>query len=217
MAIREQILEFDMIPTLISRAPALYEELASGIRTNLSLREMISLGLLAIRIPPEKIQRGVIGPPDMVRLEKLPTGEEVLTPVLDQIRVLRDEIFTLNSAIGPSMKEQDPREAAVAEGARLAVLNGAGEEGLSRRFEEVLQSLGLNVAEIGNADRWDYPTTRIIDYTGNPYTTKYLVEVMGLTQSQVLFQSQADSEVDLALVIGYDWLELLPKLQAELE
>ncbi len=217
MAIREQILEFDMIPTLVARAPALYEELSSGIRTNLSLRDMIGLGLLAVRIPPEQIHRGVIGPPDMVRLEKLPTGEEVLTPVLDQIRILRDEIFTLNSGIGPSAKEKDPLEAALEEGARMAVLNGAGEEGLAARFAEALTSLGLDVTEVGNADRLDYPTTRIIDYRGKPYTTKYLVETMGLTQSQVLFQSGADDEIDLALVLGYDWVEILPRLQAELE
>jgi hypothetical protein len=61
----------------------------------------------------------------------------------------------------------------------------------------------------------DYPTTRIIDYTGNPYTTRYLVDLLDLTQSQVLFQSFPDSEVDVAIVIGYDWQVLLAKLATE--
>jgi hypothetical protein len=61
----------------------------------------------------------------------------------------------------------------------------------------------------------DYPTTRIIDYTGNPYTTQYLVTLMDLTQSQVLFQTLPDGEVDVALVIGYDWQALLAKLSSD--
>ncbi len=60
----------------------------------------------------------------------------------------------------------------------------------------------------------DYPTTRIIDYTGNPYTTQYLVELLDLTQSQILFQTLPDNEIDLALVVGYDWFDLMSKLAA---
>ena len=91
-------------------------------------------------------------------------------------------------------------------------MNGAGEEGLAGRFADVLEPLGFNVAEIANADRLDYPTTRIVDYTGNPYTVTYLVDLLDLTQSQVLFQTLPGNEVDLALIIGYDWFELFPKL-----
>jgi len=61
----------------------------------------------------------------------------------------------------------------------------------------------------------DYPTTRIVDYTGNPYTTQYLVTLLDLTQSQVLFQTLPDGEVDVALVVGYDWQALLAKLSAD--
>ncbi len=78
-----------------------------------------------------------------------------------------------------------------------------------------MRDLGFNVTEIANADRMDYPTTRIIDYTGNPYTTQYLVNLLDLTQSQVLFQTLPDGEVDVALVIGYDWQALLAKLSSD--
>ncbi|HSQ26307.1 MAG TPA: LCP family protein, partial [Anaerolineales bacterium] len=43
LAIRNRILEFDMLPNLISKAPVLYEELSAGIRTNLSLDLAIRL------------------------------------------------------------------------------------------------------------------------------------------------------------------------------
>lgn len=215
LAIRSQILRLNMIPTLVAKAPALYQELASGIRTNLSLEQMISLGLMIFQVNPGNIGRAVISPPEMVTLERVIYGgevAEVLKPVPDKIRMLRDEIFTATGAIGPSVDTGDPESAAEDEFARLAVLNGAGVEGLAGRFADALGDLGFNVTEISNADRMDYPTTRIVDYTGNPYTTQYLVTLLDLTQSQVLFQTLPDGEVDVALVIGYDWQALLAKL-----
>ena len=215
IAIRNQILRLDMIPTILAKAPVLYNELVSGITTNLTLEQMIALGMLALEVPQENIARGVIGPPDMVTLEKVIYGGEdadVLRPVPENIRMLRDEIFTESGAIGPSVETGDPANAALTESARVAVLNGAGEEGLATQFSERVTALGLDVVEVGNADRMDYPSTRVIDYTGNPYTTQYLLEAMGLTQGQILFQSNPDSEVDVALIVGYDWLEIINRL-----
>jgi len=217
LAIRSQILRLNMLPTLIAKAPALYNDLAQGIRTDLSLNQMIQLGLLALQIPPENVVQGVIAPPEMVTLEKVTYGGEeadVLKPVPDQIRLLRDQVFAATSAIGPSVSVEDPAVAAQSEAAKVAVLNGAGEEGLASRFADALTALGFQVTEIGNADRMDYPTTRIVDYTGNPYTAQYLVDLLDLTQSQVLFQTTPGSEVDLALVVGYDWQQLYAKLTA---
>jgi LCP family protein required for cell wall assembly len=215
LAIQDQVLELSNLPGLIASAPALYQDLAEGIRTNLSVNQMIELGLLALQVSQNEVARAVIAPPEMVTLETvLYAGEEakVLKPVPDKIRLLRDEVFTATGAIGPSINADSPEEAAALENAKLAVLNGAGEEGLAGRFADALTSLGFNVTVIANADRLDYPTTRIVDYTGNPYTVQYLVELMDLTQSQVLFQTLPGNDVDLALVIGYDWFDLFPKL-----
>lgn len=217
LAIRDRIVGFDMIPTLITKAPTLYRQLQAGIKTNLidpsappdqlvtQLQQVISLGLLAMEIDPTTIKKGVIGPPDMVLLSILPTGAEVLKPIPDQIRRLRDEIFTSTSAITPSISTNDPMNAAVLEGARLAVLNGAGIEGLAGRTAQFLEGQGLNVVEVGNADRLDYARTLIIDYTGNPYTRQYLMNLSNLTESQILSQSDPNSDVDIALILGADW------------
>jgi LCP family protein required for cell wall assembly len=102
MAVLDRIVGFDMLPSLISRAPALYQELASGVRTDLSLDQIASLAWLAIQIPKDDIRSGVIGPPKMVRYYTRPDGAQVLGPVPDQIRLLRDEIFTVTSGYGPS-------------------------------------------------------------------------------------------------------------------
>jgi LCP family protein required for cell wall assembly len=220
IAIRDRILSLEMIPTLVAKAPNLYAELSSGIRTNLSLDQMLSLGMTAIKVDRENIRKGVIAPPNMVTLERVIYGGEeadVLKPVPDQIRILRDEIFTAEGALGPSIEVADTSEASELENARLAVLNGTGEEGLAGRMAEQFTALGFNVVEIANADSWDYPTSRIVDYTGNPYTTKYIADLLDLSQGQILFQTDPDAELDLAFVVGYDWPQLLPKLTAARE
>jgi LCP family protein required for cell wall assembly len=217
LAIRDRVVGFDMIPTLVTKAPTLYQELKTGIKTNLidpnaspdqlfkQLEQVISLGMLALEIDPKTIEKGIIGPPDMVLLTVLPDGAEVLKPVPDQIRRLRDSIFTTTGAITPSIATDDPLSAAVQEGARLAVLNGAGIEGLAGRTAQLLEGQGLNVVEVGNAERLDYVNTLVVDYTGNPYTRQYLKELAGLTESQILSQFDPDSDIDIALIIGADW------------
>jgi len=102
LAVLDRVVGFDMLPTLITRAPTLYQELATGVRTDLSLDQMVSLGWLAVQIEKANIRSGVIGPPNMVRFYTRPDGAKVLGPVPDQIRLLRDEIFTATSGFGPS-------------------------------------------------------------------------------------------------------------------
>ena len=206
LAIRDQILGVDMIPLLLTRAPALYEELAAGVRTNLSFDQMVSLGLLALQIDPASIQRGVIAPPDMVTLELLADGAEVLRPVPDQIRLLRDEIFTDTASIAPSVPLDSPVIAAQVEGARISVLNGAGVEGLATTTAERLKALGLNVVEVSNADRLDYEKSRLIVHNARyPYTVRFLASAAGLSQSQILIPVTPLETVDVVLILGADF------------
>ena len=101
IAVIDRVVGFDEVPTLVTRAPALWEELKAGIRTNMTLEQMISFGWTAIQIPKTDIHRGVIGPPNMVGFHTLPNGQQVIRPVPDQIRLLRDQLFTATSAIAP--------------------------------------------------------------------------------------------------------------------
>lgn len=100
LAIIDRVVGFDMIPTLIGRAPRLYQEISAGIRTNLSLPQMVSFGWMAVNLPKDDIERGIIAPPGMVGFETRADGAQVLRPVPDQIRELRDRIFLETSAIG---------------------------------------------------------------------------------------------------------------------
>lgn len=101
LAVIDRVVGFDMIPTLVTKAPTLYQQLSEGIRTNMSLEQMVSLGWLAVQVPRENIRQGVIAPPNMVGFHTRPDGASVLRPVPDQIRILRDMIFAETSSLQP--------------------------------------------------------------------------------------------------------------------
>jgi LCP family protein required for cell wall assembly len=206
MAVRDQVLELDMVATLLGRAPALYQDLRQGIQTNLTLDQLVALGLLAAQVDLQDISKGVIAPPEMVLLDTHLDGAMVLKPVPDQIRALRDEIFTGTGAIAPSVPPETSTEAVQIEFARLAVLNGAGLEGLATDTAEYLQGQGLNVIQIDNADRIDYDKSRVIVYSQNyPYTIRYLAELLGLTEGQILQAVFPENDLDLMVILGADW------------
>lgn len=206
MAIRERILSFEMMPMLISKAPVLYNEISSGVHTNLSLEQAIQLAWLALQISQDNIKRGIIGPPDQVSLGISPDGLEVLKPITDKIRLLRDEIFTEMGSIGPSETDMSPVELAKAEGARLSVLNGSTTAGLAGRTTDFLKTNELNVTVVGNADDL-YNSLTLFDYTGKPYTIKYLIELMGISSNRIFSRYDPTSEVDLVIILGTDWAQ----------
>ena len=205
-AVRDKIFELDSIPALLAKAPRLYQELASGIHTNLSFDQMVSLGLLAMKVNPDDVAKGVIAPPDMVLLETLFDGAQVLKPIPNKVRELRDEIFTGTGAIAPTVQDSQATEAARVERARLVILNGAGVEGLATETAEYLTGQGLNIVEISNADRQDYNKSRLIVHSQNfPYTLRYLTEILGMTEGQILRPVNPLPDVDVVVVLGWDW------------
>jgi LCP family protein required for cell wall assembly len=205
--IRDRVLQFDLLPTLIAKAPVLYNELSSGINSNLTFDEAFQLAWLATQIPLEDIQKGIIGP-EQVNFGKSPDGLDVLKPLPDQIRLLRDEVFglTAESASPVIASGMEKVELMAEEGARLSLLNGTLTTGLAGRTEEYLTGLGANVTVIGDAEVKGQPYTSIYDYTGNPYTLQYFVELMNISEYRIFFKYNPESEVDVTIILGDDWV-----------
>jgi LCP family protein required for cell wall assembly len=204
MAIRDRIVNAEILPTLIKKSPVLYRELSSGVNTNLTLEQAIQLAWLASQIPQENIRSGVIGPPKQVNLAKDTEGNDVLKPISAEIRILRDEIFADTSAGSPIAASVPLIERMKAEGARVSVLNGSSSAGLAAQTAEYLQAQGVNVVNTGNSDQLA-TVTSIYDYTGRPYTVQYLMELMSIQKTR--FQSRYDplSQVDVVIIVGTDW------------
>jgi len=203
MAVRDRILSYDMFTTLISRAPAIYEQISSGVQTNLTLEQAVQLAWLVKQIPAEDIKRGSIGT-DHVTFGKSPEGDDVLKPRPEQIRILRDEIFAAEGLASPAMAGADPQELMQIENAKVSVLNGAGVPGLATRTSDYLTTQGVNVTSTGDAPEL-YNATTIISYTGNPYTINYLVNLMGISENRIYNRFDPTSQVDVELFLGYDW------------
>jgi LCP family protein required for cell wall assembly len=204
-AIRKKILDANMLPELISKAGILYDQLQDGIHTNLSLDEALRLAWLAAQIPEESLKQGVIGPPDQVTLVTSPDGtQQVLKPVTDKIRMLRDEIFTNTGPVSPAAANADLISLVKEEAARVAVLNGSYTAGLAATTSDYLKSQGLNVTQTDNAQTAT-PYTEITFYTGKPYTVKYLVELMGIDAIRIYHVNDPASPVDVTVKLGDSW------------
>jgi len=205
MSIRDKILSEDMVLELISKAGILYKQLSDGIHTNMTLDEALRLAWLISQIPDENIKRGVIGPPDQVLLVTNTDGtQQVLKPITDKIRLLRDEVFTNTGPVSPAAVNQDLASLVVEEGARVAVLNGSATPGLAASTSEYLSSQGMNVVQTDNAQRAT-PYTEVIFYTGKPYTVKYLVELMSIDPIRIFHVNDPTSAVDVTVILGDQW------------
>ena len=96
LAIRDQVLTFNMLPTLVMKAPALFTRLSSGLRTNLTLDEMISLAWLAAGVPEDNIKRSVFDMNKDFFYSKAETSDGILDILLlkpERMRLLREEMF----------------------------------------------------------------------------------------------------------------------------
>jgi polyisoprenyl-teichoic acid--peptidoglycan teichoic acid transferase len=202
MGIRDRVLDFNLLPGLVTKAPTLYKELSSGIRTNMTVDQVIRLALLAQSVPDENIQRGVLGE-KYVLFARSPDNLSILIPLPDKIHELRDQIFAASGALNPATPG-DAAERMRAEAPKISLYNGTNDESLESKTREWLSTKGAIVSQAGNTST-TYPATTIIDYTGNPFTVKYLVETMGINHFRIRRDFIPDNPIDIELILGNDW------------
>ncbi len=203
IGVRDRILDFKMLPTLVVKAPTIYNELAAGVRTNMTLDQVIKLAWLVQQIPSESIKQAVITP-DMVQFAFSADGQDILIPIPDEIRLLRDEVFSSAGAVGPAAVSQDEAQLMQAEKARISVQNGTTTEGMASRTAAWMRGQNLNVVDETNADQL-YDTTTIFIYSGKPYTVRYIASIMGLENPRVYNRYDPNAQFDIAVVVGADW------------
>jgi LCP family protein required for cell wall assembly len=202
MAIRERVTNPTYWPKLAANAYPLYENLSSGINTDMSFDDAFRLGLLAREIPKESIQQGTIDY-TMVLIGKSPDGLDILIPLPDKIRELRDQIFSASGTLSP-MAQGDPVALMQAEGARVSVLNASGVTGLAAETGDYLTGQGMNVVNVGNPS--EFPgTTVIIDHSGKPYALKYLMQLMNLSSAQIRIRFDPNAAADIEILLGPEW------------
>lgn len=202
LAMRDRILSSEMLPTLATNAPRLYQELSAGIRTNLTLLQVVRMAWIAQQIPEENIHRGVIGV-DQVEFDFSFDGQDILRPIPEAILQLRDEVF-FSGSIAPAATPGSPQENVRSEDAVVSVLNGTQSAGLASQTADFLMTSGIVIAEPGNAGE-NYLATTLIDYSGKPLTVAYLTGLMNIAPENIYHRYDETSEADLVVLLGEDW------------
>ena len=206
MALRDQVFSPENFPHMVAIAPDVYQEASVGLRTNLSFDDALRLGTLMTQIPAESIKRGVIDY-TMGSIDNVTLGGQnasVMKPFPDKIRELRDQIFTSGGAVSP-LAQGDPVALMQEDGAKLRILNGSVTPGLEVNTGNYFLTLGIQVQEVGAADRL-YDSTVIVLYKPKLYTLKYLQTIFGITSPvQIRIQPDPASTVDIEVRVGNDW------------
>ena len=211
MAIRDQVVNLHMLPTLIAESPKLYNDLSNGIHTDLSLDQIMQLAVLAQKIPPQNIQREMVWTQDVIN-GKSPDGLDVMIPKPDKIRVLRDQMFTESGPLSPAAQASDPLSLVKQENAAIRIENASGTPGLETRTGDLLKGQGLNVVtELADPGQIS-SASQILIYSGKPYTIKYLANMLKLTSNSIMnhYDPAASPPNDITLVLGKDWAKSMP-------
>jgi LCP family protein required for cell wall assembly len=212
LAIRDKVLS--NLPTLVTKAVPLYGQISSGVHTNLTLDDILRLGMLAKDIPAGSIQQGVIDYTMMQDGQTVVNSQKVdiLRPYPDMIRALVDKIFG-GGALAPAASG-DPTQLMQQEAASVLVINGSGVTGVAQKTADYLKGQGMNVTGAGNMadypDKYNFPPlpnrTELIVHAGKPYTMKYLMALMKFTDAnQLVFDFNPSAPANIVLVVGVDW------------
>jgi len=179
MAVRDRILEFDMLPTLVANAPEIYEDLSGGINTNMSLNQTVQLAWSALEIERTDISQVII-------------SNEYVTL----------KVFNTDGALGPVAEGEEP-DLITEEGARVSVRNGSYQSGLASTTATWLRDQGFNVVEEVETDYAVY--SQIYIYDSVPYTLDWLADTLGLTSNSIIYAYDPNAEFDLIVILGDNW------------
>ncbi len=206
MAILDKVTRLDLLPQVAPRAAEMWEMLNESVQTDLTLDQIVRLANLATQVSRDSIRAGVIDA-DYTEMWETPDGQQVLVPVRERIRQLRDYIFTTAPA---TAETEDPAAHLAAEAATVEVQNGTVTAGLAQTTSEYLQSQGITVTQFGNADHSGYESTMIVVYTGKTYTAEAIARLLGLPPTAIVPTSGEQSGVDIRVILGADYQTPVP-------
>lgn len=209
-SIRDRILDYKMLPKLIKKAPAIYQDIAGGIKTDLTLDQSFRLASFALGINRDDIKSYVIDT-TCVTFGFSPDAQEILIPIPDKIRLLRDEAFTTGGPLGPAAGGENGTNADIStlvknENARVSIQNGSWMTGLASSTGTYLKSQGFNVIEETDGQASDVTTVYL--YTGKPFTVQSFFNIFsdaGLNNPRLYNRTDLNSAVDIVIVLGNDW------------
>jgi LCP family protein required for cell wall assembly len=110
--------------------------------------------------------------PEQVQIRQIP-GESVCKPPKEGGCYIEPDPVRTAQLVNKMLRGMD---VVTADEVRVKVLNGSGVTGVARRVSELLRNEGFAVVHTGNADRFDYTQSYIVDITGDPKKIELLRE-----------------------------------------
>jgi LCP family protein required for cell wall assembly len=199
LAIRDKALKANMLPQLLPRAGEIATTLGDAIQTDLSMQQMLALAKLGTEIDRNHIKSVYIDQTMTLPFET-PEKDQVLIPLRDEIRKVRDSLLTPPIvASGTALPPEPP--------ASIAVQNGTVTAGLAGQTAEALRARGFNIVQYGNTDdnRFDYAQTQILVYTGRTVAAQALADALQVPISAVRPVSGTNGGVDIKVILGADY------------
>ncbi|MDR7508177.1 MAG: LCP family protein, partial [Armatimonadota bacterium] len=163
-------------PRALGAAPRLVQAASRYTQTNLSLRELVALGLFALRLPPDALHTatvpGQVGP----------------------VYVFHDPAAT-RALVAEMFLGVDPRVLAAT---TVEVLNASGLPGLARDTAARLERLGFRVVRVGTAP--PAARTEIVDRSNHPEVAQALADLLG----PGIVTRQESGRPDITVVVARD-------------
>ena len=202
--LQKKISSYDILPTLIPRLPSLYRDLSSHVETNLTLSQLISLAWAVRDINYQSVQTKVIREP-VVTADINDKGQYILVPDLQLVRSMWQDMQEISATPIPEPTQEPSLEDYLSqEDALVGILNATSSPGLAGETADFLQEKGINITSVGNATKFKDQTV-IYDYSGNPETVRYILGLMGYTETRLFYKSDPDITEDIVIVLGADW------------
>jgi hypothetical protein len=88
--------------------------------------------------------------------------------------------------------------------ARVIVYNGAGEPGIGGVAARALIKAGFRVVDTGNADRFDYKTTRVVLLRGDAAVAQRVQDILGC--GEVVSKAAEQDITDVIVIVGRDYM-----------
>lgn len=166
--------------------------------------------MLAKDIPVQEIKQGVIDTTMAIPADTTINGvpANVLRPVPDLIRILRDEIFVPGGPLSP-LAQGDPATLMQSDEARIRIINNTYVINLEQRTATYLNAQGMQVVEFGVPTGYT-SRTKVILYSSKLYALRHLKDLFVLESPQIVIQPDPASTVDMEIRLGEDWVGKLP-------